>query len=202
MNFKIFTIITTLLCIIFTACTVVKTSEIIKLNFNRSAAKEEGGDYIRFKDGSKINGKITNYRVQTGKGIFGNGKKSITMDGKEYETKDIISFQKDSVSFARLENSNVFAERKMAGKINVYFVHYDESGTDSRGKRYHDVYDLHWLQKGSDGKIVKYSLKTLEEMVSDYPTALDLINDYKNAKRSKKSDSDLEAAIELYNKKK
>jgi hypothetical protein len=202
MNFKILTLLTTLLSLIFTSCTVVKTSEIITLNFNRAAAKEEGGDYIKFKDGSKINGKISEYRVQTGKGIFRNVKKSVTMDGKEYETKNIISFQKDSAAFARLENSNIFAERKMAGKINVYFVHYNESGTDSRGRPYHDVYDLHWLQKGADGKIEKFSVKKLEEMVSDYPTSLDLINDYKNAKGRKKSDSDLVAAIELYNKRK
>jgi hypothetical protein len=190
-----------LISIIFFSCTVVRTAEVIKLNFGAGAAQEPGGDYIKLNDGSKINGKITTYRVPTGGGIFKKGKHNVIMDGKEYNLKEVVQFQKDSACFARPKGYSFFVERKVFGKINVYYRHIDEYVSDSKGRSYHDVYDLHFLQKGDEAKIEKYSVGLLAKMVADNSTALELVEDYKSAKKRKKSDSDLEAAIKLYNKK-
>lgn len=176
----------------------VMTSQTASFNFSRNAGMEPEGDYITFKDGNKIKGKISTYRVVIGRGLFNKGKYTVTMDDKVYDTKSIVCFQKDSAAFAKIGKSEMFTERKMFGKITVYTRHIDETGVDSRGRPYHDIYDMYWLQKGANGEIKNYSIKTLELMVSDNPTALDLVQEYKKAKKKQKMDADLVAAIEIY----
>ncbi len=191
-----------LICFSLLSCAGSNPSNVVvKLNFNRTAGKEPGGDFIKFKDGTKLTGKIDHYTVVLIRGIFNKKNHSVQMDGKDYPLNEIFSFQKDSVFFTRQnKSSKTFIERKMAGKINVFFVHYNDLVRNSKGETYRDIYDLHWLQKGIDGEIENFNMRNLEKMVSDNSTALDLLQDYKNAKRNKKDDSVLVALIELYNK--
>lgn len=195
--------LTLFLVVIFSAlsCKVSNPSDIVNLNFNRTAGKEPGGDYIKFINGTKLTGKINRYSVVLTRGVINKKNHVVQMDEKDYPLKEIFSFQKDSTFFTRKNKaSKTFMERKMAGKINVFFVHYDEMVTTSKGKTYRDIYDLHWLQKGADGEIENFNMKNLEKMVSDNSTALDLLQDYKNAKRKNKKDDDLVAVIEIYNR--
>jgi hypothetical protein len=197
---KFLNLILAIVILSIAASSCVMTSQTANFTFSRNAGMEPGGDYITFKDGNKIKGKISNYRVVIGRGIFNKGKYTVTMDDKLYDAKSIVYFQKDSAAFAKIGKSEMFTERKMFGKINVYTRHIDETGVDSKGRSYHDVYDMYWLQKGTNGEIKNYSINTLEAMVSDNPTALDLVQEYKKAKRKQKMDSDLVAAIEIYNR--
>jgi hypothetical protein len=182
------------------ASSCVTSKQMADFVFSRNAGMEPGGDYIILKNGNKIKGKVSDYRIAVYKASLNKKNFMVTMNGIVYDAKSILYFQKDSAAFAKLDKSELFTERKMFGKINVYYRHISEVEGVSLGKNYHYVYNKYWLQKGEAGKIKNFSINTLEAMVSDNPTALDLLQDYKNAKKGKKSDSDLVAVLEIYNR--
>lgn len=190
----------TVVCITIASCTTVRTSEVVNLGFDAKKGGSTGGDFIALKDGKIIRGTIDKYKLQLG--LINKNKGTVTMDDIAYRSNDIMAFQKESDYFQKLKGTTYFMQRKKVGKINLYFRHFSEERyTDSRGKyKVSPAYDLHWLQKGSDGEIQKYNLKLLESMVTDNAEVINLINTYKQAKNRNKKDSDLNNAIDIYNK--
>ena len=192
-----------IVCISIISCATVKTSEVVNLGFDANKGSSTDGDFIELNDGKIIRGTIDKYKLQLG--LINKNKGTVTMDNIAYRSNDIIAFQKESDYFKKLKGTTYFMQRKKVGKINVYFRHFSaETRSVTTGnftKMVTDpAYDLHWLQKGSYGEIQKYNLKLLESMLSDNTEAVNLINTYKQAKNKNKKDSDLDKAIDIYNK--
>ncbi len=193
----------TILCIALASCVTVKTSEVVNLGFDSNKGGGPVGDFIELNDGKIVRGTIDKYKLQLG--LINKNKGTVTIDNVPYRSNDIMAFQKESDYFRKLKGTTYFMQRKKAGKINLYFRHFPATNsTVTRGNITRTVtdpaYDLHWLQKGSDGSIQKYNLKLLETMVSDNAEATNLINTYKQAKNRNKKDIDLNNAIDIYNK--
>jgi hypothetical protein len=188
------------LCFAIVSCVSVKTSEVLNLNYDVSKGAEDGGDFIEFLDGKIIKGEIEKFKLQLG--LINKNKGAITMDKVSYKSNDILAFQMDSSFYRKLKGTTYFMQRKKAGKINLYFRHYSsESGVDSKGKSYfYPAYDLHWLQKGFDSEIQKFNVKLLATMVADNVEAYNLVTKYENTKRRNRSDTDIDKAINIYNK--
>ena len=190
----------TVLSITIASCTTVRTSEVVNLGFDAKKGGSADGDFIQLNDGKIMRGTVDKFKLQLG--LINKNKGTVTMDNVAYRSNDIMAFQQDSTYYRKLKGTTYFMQRKKAGKINLYFRHFSAEGyTDSKGKyKVSSAYDLHWLQKGMDGEIQKYNLKLLESMVLDNAEATDLINTYKEAKNRNKKDSDLDKAIDIYNK--
>ena len=190
----------TVLSITIASCTTVRTSEVVNLGFDAKKGGSADGDFIQLNDGKIMRGTVDKFKLQLG--LTNKNKGTVTMDNVAYRSNDIMAFQQDSTYYRKLKGTTYFMQRKKAGKINLYFRHFSAEGyTDSKGKyKVSPAYDLHWLQKGSDGEIQKYNLKLLESMVLDNAEATNLINIYKEAKNRNKKDSDLDKAIDIYNK--
>jgi hypothetical protein len=185
------------------SCATVKTSEVVNLGFDTNKGSITGGDFIELNDGKIIRGTIDKYKLQLG--LINKNKGTVTINNTEYHSNDIIAFQKESDYFKKLKGTTYFMQRKKAGKINLYYRHFSAQTrsvtTGNFTKMVTDpAYDLHWLQKGLDGEIQKYSLKLLESMVLDNAESVNLIDAYKQAKNKNKKDSDLDKAIDIYNK--
>ena len=193
----------TIISVAIASCATVKTSEVVTLGFDANKGGSSGGDFIELNNGKIIKGTIDKYKLQLG--LINKNKGTVTMDNIEYRSNDMMAFQKESDYFKKLKGTTYFMQRKKAGKINLYFRHFSaETRSVTRGSFTRMVtdpaYDLHWLQKGVDGEIQKYNLKLLESMVSDNAEATNLINTHKKAKNRNKKDSDLDKAIDIYNK--
>ena len=190
----------TVLSITIASCTTVRTSEVVNLGFDAKKGGSADGDFIQLNDGKIMRGTVDKFKLQLG--LINKNKGTVTMDNVAYRSNDIMAFQQDSTYYRKLKGTTYFMQRKKAGKINLYFRYFSAEGyTDSKGKyKVSPAYDLHWLQKGSDGEIQKYNLKLLESMVLDNAEATNLINIYKEAKNRNKKDSDLDKAIDIYNK--
>ena len=192
-----------IVCVAFTSCVTVKTSEVVNLGFDANKGSNAGGDFIELNDGKLIRGTIDKFKLQLG--LINKNKGTVTLDNIEYRSNDIMAFQKESDYFKKLKGTTYFMQRKKVGKINLYFRHFSaETRTVTRGSFTRMVtdpaYDLHWLQKGLDGEVQKFNLKLLESMVLDNAEATNLIHNYKKAKNRNKKDSDLDNAIDIYNK--
>ena len=193
----------TIVCVAIASCVTVKTSEVVNLGFDANKGRVAGGDFVELNDGKLIRGTIDKFKLQLG--LINKNKGTVTLDNIEYRSNDIMAFQKESDYYKKLKGTTYFMQRKKVGKINLYFRHFSaETRSVTRGSFTRMVtdpaYDLHWLQKGLDGVVQKYNLKLLESMVSDNPEVTKLINNYKQAKNRNKKDSDLDNAIDIYNK--
>ena len=193
----------TVLSITIASCTTVRTSEVVNLGFDAKKGGSADGDFIQLNDGKIMRGTVDKFKLQLG--LINKNKGTVTMDNVAYRSNDIMAFQQDSTFYRKLKGTTYFMQRKKAGKINLYFRHFSaETRSVTRGSFTRMVtdpaYDLHWLQKGVDGEIQKYNLKLLESMVSDNAEATNLINTHKKAKNRNKKDSDLDKAIDIYNK--
>ena len=190
----------TVLSITIASCTTVRTSEVVNLGFDAKKGGSADGDFIQLNDGKIMRGTVDKFKLQLG--LINKNKGTVTMDNVAYRSNDIMAFQQDNTYYRKLKGTTYFMQRKKVGRINLYFRHFSAEGyTDSKGKyKVSPAYDLHWLQKGSDGEIQKYNLKLLESMVLDNAEATNLINIYKEAKNRNKKDSDLDKAIDIYNK--
>jgi hypothetical protein len=149
-----------------------------------NAIMEGKGDFVELFDGTIIDGAISE-----------SGNKAISINGISYSVKNIKSFQYKSEYKTTFKNR--FIIRIVNGKINLYkwtIDHgYNMSGGYNAGSATH-----YYLQKGANGKMEYFDVKTLEEMVKDNAKALDWINQYKSLK--KKNDTYLDNAISVYNK--
>lgn len=142
------------------------------------------GDFVELFDGTNIEGTISEVR-----------NKVIVINGNNYHVKNIKSYQYKSEYRTTVKNR--FITRVVKGKINLYRRTISNAGNmmmDNKGGGSHTQY---YLQKGVEGKIEYFDIKTLEEMVKDNPKALEWVNKYKSLK--KKNDSYLDYAIETYN---
>ncbi len=149
-----------------------------------SAIVENKADFIELTDGTVINGSISE---STGKGI--------TINGNRYDVKKVKSFQYKSAYQTTFKNR--FITRIVNGKINLYNWKIDHGYNMSGGYNAGTV-THYYLQKGADGKIEYFDVKTLERMVMDNAKALDWISQYKSLK--KKDDAYLDRAIQIYNR--
>ncbi len=179
----------------FNSC--VTDKDIFRFNFDSNkGGTGDVSDFIEFNDGRIIKGDISKFVLHVG--LVGRNSSTVTMDNVKYNTSDIKIFQVDSNYYRKMPSAKYFIQRKRGDKVNLYYKHVSKSGTDSRGRPYGTEYDLHYLQKGNDGEIKEFSVKTLVEMVSDNQQALNYIEEYKN-KSNKNRDQYLGKAIDAYN---
>jgi len=175
----------------------VYTKDLFSFNYDKNKGGEIGtGDFIQLTDGSIIKGDLQKFKL--GLGLL-NKAGTITLNDTKYDAKDIVVFQMDSAYYRKVPGIKHFMQRKKVGKINLYYQHFRQSGTDSRGRAYSDEYDIHYIQKGNNGLPQKFTLKLLSEMVADNPKASGLVEEYIKAKRKDKRDSLLDKAIDTYN---
>jgi hypothetical protein len=181
---------------LFQGCST--TSALHNLSGNTdNGAEPSRTEFIELNDGTIIEGEITKERLRQTNNLSLGKKGDVTISGKKYDFSEIRSLQNDNVFF-RKTPYKTFAQRIVKGKINVYRTYHD--ATNSKGGSY--TYQQHYIQKGDAGKMIWFEVKILEEMISDYQSAVDKMNEYK-ALRGKdmrfKGDSYLDSVINVYN---
>lgn len=186
-----------LLIISFAGC--VMSKDLHKFNFDSKNGIEPGEeDFIEMNDGTIKYGSIDGFKFNLG--LINKNKSNVRLRGIEYPASDIRAFQMGKNYYRKPAGSKTFLQRLKVGLINMYYEHITRSGTDSRGRMYNDAYDLHYLQKGGvSAPIQKFSLKLLEEMVSDNTSSMKFISKYKNTKKDPSKDLYLDKAINIYN---
>ncbi len=177
----------------------VMSKDVFTFNYDtKKGADIAAGDFIEFNDGGIKKGEVSdfNFKVFFGK----NTKGSVTMGNDKYNVEEIKAFQKGSSYYRKLNSEKYFVQRLKGGKINLYYRHMPKTaGTDSRGRMYDDAYDLHYLQKGNESSIEKFSVKLLETMVADNAAAMKYIDKYKSAKKDNSKNLYLDKAMDIYN---
>ena len=147
----------------------VYSKDVFTLKYDKNKGGEIGaGDFIQLTNGHIIKGDLQKFKL--GLGLL-NKAGAITLNNTKYDAKDVVVFQMDSNYYRKVPGIKHFMQRKKVGKINLYYQHFNLSGTDYKGRMTHDEYDLHYIQKGTNGLPVKFSVKLLSEMVADNPRA-------------------------------
>lgn len=146
-------------------------------------------EYVELKDRKIIEGVITKSTLLR-KGTI-HFKGSVTINGNTYGHDEIVAVQlKDK--YIRKTVDNKFAERISEGKINVYQVWFQA------GKY---VGYTNYVQKGEKGLVIGFDIKDIQEMVSDYPPAALLFEEYENLskKEKRKRGIPVQESIKIYN---
>lgn len=185
-----------LLCsfILITIPSCVGSKQVFNLHYDRDKGKQAGiDDFVKLNDGTVVKEDVQKSKIHLG--ISKNG--TITTANKTYDVKDVTAYQMDSIFRLKATGKKYFYGRKKSGRINLYYRHFTERGTDTKGRFYDYSYDLHWLQKGDDGSVQMFSVKLLSEMVADNSQAVAFIDQYKSSR--KKDSSLLDMAIDTYN---
>jgi hypothetical protein len=164
---------------------------------NASNATVAGKDeFIEMKDGAILEGKIDNLNWRGDVPLIHSSKFSVS--GAPHNAKEINAFQSKNKYFRRTVY-NDFAERIIAGKVNVYRLA-KETGMNDKGRNY--SYALYYLQKGEKGNLDEYDDKLMEKTIKDNPTALAKFNEYKSLSGSEKRKNGeiyLTEIIHIYN---
>ncbi len=156
-------------------------------------------DYIDLVDGKKIEGKITKVNLIK-KYVYDKITGIITIEGVEYDVKDVKGYQYQGVYFSRADSKKHMIVRLKHGKINFYKYSMDAGISNGNGVvEFQWVHTRHLIQKGEEGEIDIFSIKKLEKYVSDYQPAVDIMKQYWENKTAMDSEKYLEKAIDVYN---
>jgi hypothetical protein len=177
----------------------VMSKDVFNLAGDKSMGAEKGkGDFVELMNGKIIEGTISDLNLYN-RYFFTKG--TLEINGKKYTYDEIRALQEKGEYYRKGTSKNFLLPRIKAGKINLYRRYMQNSGTDSRGRPYMNDFYFHYLQKGNKGEMVDFSVKALEEMVSDNQAALSFINEYKEHKKQKNRNTYLDKAIDAYNSK-
>jgi hypothetical protein len=173
--------------LLFSGCVIL--ADLPKLAERPELSLVEGkGDFIEFFDGKIIEGSIKE-----------SGNKGLTIGDKRYHVKDIKSYQYKNEYRTTVKNR--FITRVVKGRINVYRKSVSYPGDmfgSTPSSRAGSSATFYYLQKGEDGKILDFEIKTLAEMVKDNPKAAGWVEKYKGPIK-KKPHYVLDSAIAVYN---
>jgi hypothetical protein len=165
--------------IIIASCGAIGALPSFKGNASNSTVAGKN-EFIEMKDGSLLEGKIDNLNWRGEIPLIHSSKFSIA--GAPHNAKEINALQSKNKYFRRTVY-NDFAERIIAGKVNVYRLE-KETGMNDKGRNY--GYALYYLQKGEKGNLDEYDDKLMEKTIMDNPTALAKFNEYKSLSGSEK----------------
>ena len=142
-------------------------------------SQKHAGNYIELLNGQTINldGKAINDNF-----FFTNKIKS---DGDKYAINEVKGYQNDGIYYKQYNKK--FFRRYVHGKVNFYYRTETTTRTTMNSNGTMETRNRskleRFIQKGDEGKMVKYSVSSLRTMIKDNKEAVKQLNKFQRANK-------------------